>query len=101
MQTELENYQASVIRAFFDKEGKLKNIPSQKKKKLIALEHIIRQLDDNEKISEPELNQFINRYHEDFCTIRREFIVNGYMDRESGFYSKRQEDQWAKWQDLK
>lgn len=35
MQTELENYQASVIRAFFDKEGKLKNIPSQKKKSLL------------------------------------------------------------------
>ncbi|WNB91247.1 DUF2087 domain-containing protein [Bacillus sp. NEB1478] len=101
MQTELENYQASVIRAFFDKEGKLKNIPSQKKKKLVVLEHIIRQLDDNEKISEPELNQFIKRYHEDFCTIRREFIINGFMERESGSYMKRPEDMWVKWQELK
>jgi hypothetical protein len=101
MQTELENYQASVMKAFFDKEGKLKNIPSQKKKKLVVLEYIVRQLENGKAISEPELNQFIKKFHEDFCTIRREFIINLYMDRDAGHYTKRPEDTWVKWQELK
>ncbi|OOE12802.1 DUF2087 domain-containing protein [Fictibacillus arsenicus] len=100
MTTELENYQASVLNAFFNKEGKLKNIPSQKKKKLVVLEYLIRKLDE-ESYSELQINQFIKQYHEDFCTIRREFIVNGYMDRDAGFYKKREESLWVKWQELK
>nr|WP_246625225.1 DUF2087 domain-containing protein [Fictibacillus nanhaiensis] len=101
MSTELKNYQTSVLNAFLNKEGKLKNIPSQKKKKLVVLEHLVRQLEDGKTYSEPHLNEFIKNYHEDFCTIRREFIVNGYMDRESGTYTKRPEALWSKWQELK
>jgi hypothetical protein len=100
MTTELENYQTSVLNAFLNKEGKLKNIPSQKKKKLVILEYLVRKLDE-ESYSELQINQFIKQYHEDFCTIRREFIVNGYMDREAGFYKKRDESSWVKWQELK
>jgi hypothetical protein len=47
MTTELENYQESVMKAFLNKEGKLKSIPSQKKKKLIVLEYLVRQLEEN------------------------------------------------------
>jgi hypothetical protein len=100
MAKELENYQSSVLNAFLNKEGKLKNIPSQKKKKLVVLEYLVRKLED-ETYSEVQINQFIKQYHEDFCTIRREFIVNGYMDRDSGFYKKREESLWVKWQELK
>jgi hypothetical protein len=100
MTTGLENYQSSVLNAFLNKEGKLKNIPSQKKKKLVVLEYLVRKLED-ETYSEVQINQFIKQYHEDFCTIRREFIVNGYMDRDAGFYKKRAESLWVKWQELK
>lgn len=100
MTTELENYQTSVLNAFLTKEGKLKNIPSQKKKKLVILEYLVRKLDE-ESYSELQINQFIKQYHEDFCTIRREFIVNGYMDRDAGIYKKREESSWVKWQELK
>lgn len=101
MTTELENYQASVMKAFINKEGKLKSIPSQKKKKLVVLEYLVRQLEENTSYSEAEINEFIKTYHEDFCTIRREFILNRYMDREGGFYTKRDESLWVKWQELK
>ncbi|MFD1356610.1 DUF2087 domain-containing protein [Fictibacillus halophilus] len=100
MTTELENYQSGVLNAFLNKEGKLKNIPSQKKKKLVILEYLVRKL-EGETYSELQINQFIKQYHEDFCTIRREFIVNGYMDRDAGFYKKREESLWVKWQELK
>ncbi|MFG6496482.1 DUF2087 domain-containing protein [Fictibacillus sp. UD] len=101
MTASLENYQKSVLNAFLNKEGRLKNIPSQKKKKLVVLEYLVQQLDDNQTYTEREINEFIKKYHEDFCTIRREFIVNGYMDREDGNYKKRDESLWTNWQELK
>lgn len=101
MTTSLENYQKSVLNAFLNKEGRLKNIPSQKKKKLVVLEYLVQQLEDNQTYIEPEINEFIKKYHEDFCTIRREFIVNGYMDREGGNYIKREKNLWTIWQELK
>jgi hypothetical protein len=101
MTTELKNYQTSVLNAFLDKEGKLKSIPSQKKKKLVVLEYMVSQLKDNESYSELEVNEFIKKYHDDFCTIRREFIINFFMDREAGYYKKRPKETWVKWQELK
>ena len=32
------------------------------------------------------MNTFIKQYYDDFCTIRREFIVHGFMDREDNMY---------------
>lgn len=101
MTTNLENYQKSVLHAFLNKEGRLKNIPSQKKKKLVVLEYLVQHLDDNQTYTEIEINEFIKKYHEDFCTIRREFIVNGYMDREDGKYIKRDQSLWTDWKELK
>ncbi|ANC76134.1 transcriptional regulator [Fictibacillus phosphorivorans] len=101
MTTSLDSYQKSVLNAFLNKDGRLKNIPSQKKKKLVVLEYFVQQLNDNQSYTEREINEFIKTYHEDFCTVRREFIVNGYMDRDAGNYIKRDETLWTKWQELK
>jgi hypothetical protein len=100
MTTELENYQTNVLKAFLNKEGKLKSIPSQKKKKLVVLEYLVSQLDYDKSYSEAQINEFIKKYHEDFCTIRREFILNGFMDRDAGYYTKKKQAMWVKWQEL-
>jgi hypothetical protein len=100
MTTELENYQTGVLKAFLKRDGKLKSIPSQKKKKLVVLEYLVSQLEYDKSYSEPRINEFIKKYHEDFCTIRREFILNGFMDRDAGYYTKREKSLWVKWQEL-
>ncbi|MFE8703588.1 metalloregulator ArsR/SmtB family transcription factor [Cytobacillus sp. FJAT-54145] len=84
-----------VIDNFF-KEGKLKNIPAQRKKKLIVFEYIIRGLKMGKKYEEKELNEYIKQFHEDYATIRREFIINQYMYRENGIYELNPEEFWAK-----
>lgn len=90
----------SVIRNFFSKEGKLKNIPSQLKKKLIILEHMVTNLEAGRSYSEKEINEFIKAYHEDFATIRREFIMHQFLFREKEIYELNPQEMWAKWVNL-
>lgn len=90
----------SVIRNFFSKEGKLKNIPSQLKKKLIILEHMVTNLEAGRRYSEKEINEFIKAYHEDFATIRREFIMHQFLFREKEIYELNPQEMWAKWVNL-
>jgi len=90
----------SVIRNFFSKEGKLKNIPSQLKKKLIILEHMVTNLEAGRRYSEKEINEYIKAYHEDFATIRREFIMHQFLFREKEIYELNPQEMWAKWVNL-
>jgi len=90
----------SVIRNFFSKEGKLKNIPSQLKKKLIILEHMVTNLEAGRRYSEKEINEYIMAYHEDFATIRREFIMHQFLFREKEIYELNPQEMWAKWVNL-
>ncbi|MDR7236073.1 biotin operon repressor [Neobacillus drentensis] len=85
-----------IIENFFTKNGKLKNIPAQRKKKLIVFEHMVQGLKIGEKYEEKYLNEYIKQFHEDYATIRREFIINHYMFRENGIYELNPEEMWAK-----
>ena len=78
----------STVRNFFDREGRLKSIPSQLKKKLIVLEHLVDRLETERGYEGSEINAYIRLYHEDFATIRREFIVQGFMTRDSDVYRR-------------
>jgi hypothetical protein len=85
-----------VVSNFFTKDGKLKTIPSQRKKKLIIFEHILKGIEKGKKYEEKEINEYILQYHEDYATIRREFIINHYMYRENGIYELNPVEMWAK-----
>ena len=85
-----------VIRSFITPDGKLKQIPAQRKKKLIVFEHMVRGLEKGRKYPEKEINEYIKQFHDDYATIRREFIMNHYMYREDGIYELNPETMWAK-----
>jgi biotin operon repressor len=74
-----------VLRAFFDG-PRLLSLPVQRRKKDIVLEEVLRRLPRRREYKETELNRFIEVVHPDFCTIRREWIMGGYMEREAGVY---------------
>ena len=74
-----------VLRAFFDG-PRLVSLPAQRRKKEIVLEELLRRLPRRREYREPELNRFIEVAHPDFCTIRREWIMGKYMEREGGVY---------------
>lgn len=78
-------YRQRVIDAFFEY-GKLKTIPAQRKKERIILEEIARSFESGRVYSEREVNLIIADFHDDFCTIRRDMIAEGIMEREDGKY---------------
>jgi hypothetical protein len=95
-----EHLEQSVLHHFFNKDGTLKQIPAQRKRKLIVFEHMLGGLEPGTKYSEQQINQHILRYHEDYCTIRREFIINHLMFREHGTYELNPREMWADWRAL-
>ncbi|WP_314585792.1 metalloregulator ArsR/SmtB family transcription factor [Paenibacillus terrigena] len=90
----------AVIRNFFTEDGRLTHLPGQLKKKLMVLEHMISKLDKGKKYTEPEINAFIKTFHEDFATIRREFIMHQFMFRENEIYELNPAEMWARWENL-
>jgi biotin operon repressor len=74
-----------VLRAFFDG-PRLRALPVQRKKKDLVLEEVLRRLPRRREYKEPELNKFIEVVFEDYCTIRRELVMGGWMERSAGVY---------------
>ena len=80
-----EKYKKEVIAHFF-KYGKLTQIPSQRKKREIVLAEIAKSFEKGRDYGEKEVNEIIHLFHEDHCTIRREMIACGIMERERETY---------------
>ncbi|MCH1643111.1 metalloregulator ArsR/SmtB family transcription factor [Paenibacillus timonensis] len=87
---------AAVLENFFNKDGTLKHLPAQRKKKLIVLERLVKGLKPHRKYAEKEINEYIRSYHEDYATIRREFIMNHFMYRENDIYELNPPELWGK-----
>lgn len=80
-----EAYRKKVIDAFFEY-GKLKAIPSQRKKERIVLEVIAEKFEYDRIYTEREVNIIIADFNDDFCTIRRDMISEKLLDRSSEGY---------------
>lgn len=78
-------YRRRVIESFFEY-GRLKSIPTQRKKERIILEEIAKSFEQGRIYSEREVNIIIADFHDDFCTIRRDMIGEKIMARENGKY---------------
>ena len=83
-------YRQKVINAFFEY-GKLKSIPAQQKKERIVLEVIADAFEydriyPEREVNIREVNIIIADFHDDFCTIRRDLVAEGLLDRNSKGY---------------
>lgn len=85
---------SKVIKNFIDGNGKLKALPAQRKKKLILLEYMLRGLEHGKAYKETEINEYIQQYHQDFATIRREFVMAHFMYRQDSIYELNPVDMW-------
>lgn len=80
-------YRQRVLDSFFEY-GRLKSIPTQRKKERICLEEIAKELELGRPYPERELNQVLLRFHQDYCTLRRDMISEGILRREEGLYTR-------------
>lgn len=83
-----KKYKDRVIKSFFQYD-KLKEIPVQNKKKQIVLEKIVESFEKGRSYTEKEVNLIISDFHDDFCTIRRDLVGFGLMERKDGIYKRK------------
>jgi len=74
-------------RSFF-RDGRLVEIPAQRKKRRFILERLLAEFDTTKVYTEPEVNATLGRFHPDVCTLRREFITEKMMVRQGGKYHR-------------
>ena len=72
----------------FVKNGRVISLPAQRKKRRYILEFILKEFQTERVYSEPEVNEAIQKYYDDFCTVRREFIIEKMMSRSNGKYRR-------------
>ena len=80
-----EAYRKKVIDTFFEY-GKLKSIPTQKKKERIVLEEMVKAFEYGRQYTEREINIILADYHDDFCTLRRDMIGEKLLSRDHQVY---------------
>ena len=78
-------YRQKVLEAFFDGD-RLRSIPVQRRKKLIILQKIAESFTPGIVYDEAAVSGIIERFHPDYCTLRRDMISEGIFKRENGQY---------------
>lgn len=78
-------YRQKVVDTFFEY-GKLKAIPTQRKKERIILEEIVQAFEFDRVYSEREVNIILADFYDDFCTLRRDLVSEKLLDRDTVGY---------------
>jgi len=82
---ECDAWEAKVLAAFTEGE-RITRVPAGYKKRLVILKWLVKQFDEGVTYTEKEVNEIIERHHPDYCLFRREFVMNGLMERRDGAY---------------
>jgi len=83
---DVDAYDRKVVADFSRRDGRLKDIPAQRKKREAVMRHILAGLQPDKRYSEKQVNAIIERFHQDTATLRRELVGYGWLKRESGIY---------------
>jgi hypothetical protein len=81
----LARYRSKVLKAFF-KDLQLTRLPTQHKKRLIVLEEFARKFHPGRVYDEHEVDGAIAEQFGDYCTVRRELVEEGYLERSGQQY---------------
>jgi len=77
-------YDRKVLENFIDKDGRIKSFPSQEKKFLVILRHVLKAFEPGMRYPEKQVNEILKTFHEDTAQLRRSLVVSGMMQREGG-----------------
>lgn len=81
----IAGYRTKVLKTFI-RRNKLVKLPVQRKKRIIILEEFVKKFDYGKKYKEETVNDIIMETFDDYCTIRRLLIEEGFMTRENQIY---------------
>lgn len=81
-------YSRKVLADFMLPDGRLRSIPSQRKKLEAVLQRIAAELQPGIRYTEKQINDLLGRFHTDTATLRRELIGYRLLARAGGEYWK-------------
>ncbi|CCG04846.1 DUF2087 domain-containing protein [Blastococcus saxobsidens] len=77
---------ADAVLSAFVRDGRLTSIPSQRSKRLVVLDHLVRVFDPGVRYPEREVNALLAVWHPDVAALRRYLVDEGLLSRDSGVY---------------
>lgn len=80
-------YRDKVLATFF-RHGRLRQIPTQQKKRQVIMEKLVEEFDLEQAYTEQEVNRVLIEFHDDVATLRRELIACHLMTRSDGIYRR-------------
>jgi predicted transcriptional regulator len=83
-EVDLEAFDRKVLANFLAPDGRLKEIPAQRRKLEVVLRYVVKVFELGVKYNEKQVNQALARFHADTATLRRELVGYGLMKRETG-----------------
>jgi predicted transcriptional regulator len=86
--TDLEAYDRKVLHDYLFPDGRLKEIPAQRKKLEVILRYASQDFAPDVRYPEKQVNEILEHYHEDTATLRRELVGYKILGREKGMYWK-------------
>lgn len=81
-----EAWERKVLQNFLVDGERLKEIPASRKKRDVILRWLAGKFEPGVRYPEAQVNEIIKRHHDDYATLRREFIMTKLMDRADGYY---------------
>jgi hypothetical protein len=81
-----DEFTVKTLRAYISRDGTLKAIPTQHKKLMVILIHLVKNFEPGVKYPESQVNEILRLFHEDTAALRRYMVDNGLLKREKGIY---------------
>jgi hypothetical protein len=75
----------AVLRAYF-RGGRLTEIPSKLSKRRIVLARLALEFDVGVRYPERQVNETLKRFDDDYATLRRYLVDEGFLSRDKGLY---------------
>lgn len=79
----VRDYDSKVVNDYLQPDGRLKTIPSQRKKLMAVLRFLANAFEPGAEYTEKQVNEILARYHDDTASLRRELVSANLMGRDS------------------
>jgi hypothetical protein len=78
------SFDRKVLASFTGPDGRFTAFPTQEKKFLVLLRHVLREFRPGVRYSEKTVNEMLSHFSDDTARLRRSLVEYGFMDREGG-----------------
>ncbi|HET7481709.1 MAG TPA: DUF2087 domain-containing protein [Actinomycetota bacterium] len=75
----------AILRRFF-KRGRLMSIPASHSKRVVVLDRLAQEFEPGRTYEEAEVNAMLERFHEDYASLRRYLVDDAFLERSEGKY---------------